>query len=206
MPPWAAEEWERLGGTMLRQMVSKPWEAAATAARSPAKPAPTHNRSVQKVSNFGSLHRFNQDIEGKQSDRPNNDEDQGNLVFQTVEERAIGPFDPSPLDPNPISADTDMEFDHGQEDNVEKQPPSGLNTSPAPGGGDGQIGQHRPHVNGPHDENDHGRESLNHPQPGIQMVHSHTCLLYTSDAADDMQCVDLGGRRIIKKKKKKAKD
>ena len=26
-----------------------------------------------------------------------------------------------------------------------------------------------------------------------------TCLLYTSDAADDMQCVDLGGRRIIKK-------
>eukprot|EP00825_Cyclidium_porcatum_P008866 TRINITY_DN14445_c0_g1_i2.p2 TRINITY_DN14445_c0_g1~~TRINITY_DN14445_c0_g1_i2.p2 ORF type:complete len:102 (-),score=19.75 TRINITY_DN14445_c0_g1_i2:7-312(-) len=31
---------------------------------------------------------------------------------------------------------------------------------------------------------------------------SITCLLYTSDAADDMQCVDLGGRRIIKKKKK----
>ena len=28
-----------------------------------------------------------------------------------------------------------------------------------------------------------------------------SCLLYTSDAADDMQCVDLGGRRIIKKKK-----
>ena len=25
------------------------------------------------------------------------------------------------------------------------------------------------------------------------------CLLYTSDAADDMQCVDLGGRRSIKK-------
>eukprot|EP00825_Cyclidium_porcatum_P041626 TRINITY_DN54_c0_g1_i5.p2 TRINITY_DN54_c0_g1~~TRINITY_DN54_c0_g1_i5.p2 ORF type:complete len:123 (-),score=4.50 TRINITY_DN54_c0_g1_i5:5-373(-) len=32
------------------------------------------------------------------------------------------------------------------------------------------------------------------------------CLLYTSDAADDMQCVDLGGRRIIKKKKKKKKN
>ena len=30
---------------------------------------------------------------------------------------------------------------------------------------------------------------------------SRPCLLYTSDAADDMQCVDLGGRRIIKKKK-----
>ena len=28
---------------------------------------------------------------------------------------------------------------------------------------------------------------------------SPVCLLYTSDAADDMQCVDLGGRRIIKK-------
>ena len=30
------------------------------------------------------------------------------------------------------------------------------------------------------------------------------CLLYTSDAADDLLCVDLGGRRIIKKKKEKA--
>ena len=30
-----------------------------------------------------------------------------------------------------------------------------------------------------------------------------TCLLYTSDAADDLLCVDLGGRRILKKKKKK---
>ena len=27
------------------------------------------------------------------------------------------------------------------------------------------------------------------------------CLLYTSDAADDLLCVDLGGRRHIKKKK-----
>ena len=31
------------------------------------------------------------------------------------------------------------------------------------------------------------------------------CLLYTSDAADDLLCVDLGGRRIIKKKKIKTK-
>eukprot|EP00657_Telonema_sp_P-1_P008726 TRINITY_DN30556_c0_g1_i1.p1 TRINITY_DN30556_c0_g1~~TRINITY_DN30556_c0_g1_i1.p1 ORF type:complete len:100 (+),score=18.88 TRINITY_DN30556_c0_g1_i1:162-461(+) len=29
------------------------------------------------------------------------------------------------------------------------------------------------------------------------------CLLYTSDAADDLLCVDLGGRRIIKKKNTK---
>ena len=26
---------------------------------------------------------------------------------------------------------------------------------------------------------------------------SQACLLYTSDAADDLLCVDLGGRRII---------
>src|SRR5665648_569488 len=31
----------------------------------------------------------------------------------------------------------------------------------------------------------------------------YTCLLYTSDAADEEDSVDLGGRRIIKKKKKK---
>ena len=31
------------------------------------------------------------------------------------------------------------------------------------------------------------------------------CLLYTSDAADDLLCVDLGGRRIIKKKQKQTK-
>ena len=30
-----------------------------------------------------------------------------------------------------------------------------------------------------------------------------TCLLYTSDAADEEDSVDLGGRRIIKKKKKR---
>src|SRR5680860_1874363 len=33
-------------------------------------------------------------------------------------------------------------------------------------------------------------------------IPSQNCLLYTSDAADDLLCVDLGGRRIIKKKKK----
>src|SRR5450756_2858144 len=38
--------------------------------------------------------------------------------------------------------------------------------------------------------------------PGIVgrkiLVNAHPCLLYTSDAADDLLCVDLGGRRIIK--------
>ena len=31
---------------------------------------------------------------------------------------------------------------------------------------------------------------------------TYRCLLYTSDAADEEDSVDLGGRRIIKKKKK----
>mgnify|MGYP003381663582 CR=1 FL=1 len=31
-------------------------------------------------------------------------------------------------------------------------------------------------------------------------VYSKSCLLYTSDAADERSSVDLGGRRIIKKK------
>ena len=31
-------------------------------------------------------------------------------------------------------------------------------------------------------------------------VYSLSCLLYTSDAADEEDSVDLGGRRIIKKK------
>ena len=30
------------------------------------------------------------------------------------------------------------------------------------------------------------------------------CLLYTSDAADDLLCVDVGGRRIIQKKTRRS--
>src|SRR5665213_4526323 len=37
----------------------------------------------------------------------------------------------------------------------------------------------------------------------VRIYSLRTCLLYTSDAADDLLCVDLGGRRIIKNKKKK---
>src|SRR5665648_752478 len=33
------------------------------------------------------------------------------------------------------------------------------------------------------------------------VITAYTCLLYTSDAADEEDSVDLGGRRIIKKKK-----
>src|SRR5674536_371783 len=38
--------------------------------------------------------------------------------------------------------------------------------------------------------------------PKRLVTHSPSCLLYTSDAADEEDSVDLGGRRIIKKKKK----
>ena len=41
---------------------------------------------------------------------------------------------------------------------------------------------------------------LNHSYIGTE--HILLCLLYTSDAADERSSVDLGGRRIIKKKTK----
>ncbi len=41
---------------------------------------------------------------------------------------------------------------------------------------------------------------LSHARPTDR--HVDTCLFYTSDAADELLRVDLGGRRIIKKKKK----
>ena len=42
--------------------------------------------------------------------------------------------------------------------------------------------------------------------PHFNDILQYICLLYTSDAADDMQCVDLGGRRIIKKNFFQAED
>ena len=40
----------------------------------------------------------------------------------------------------------------------------------------------------------------------LRKVSWYFCLLYTSDAADDLLCVDLGGRRIIKKTKRENKN
>src|SRR5450756_986673 len=52
------------------------------------------------------------------------------------------------------------------------------------------------------------RREISRPAPCLLHKHlkesakvGYSCLLYTSDAADDLLCVDLGGRRIIKKKK-----
>ena len=41
------------------------------------------------------------------------------------------------------------------------------------------------------------REVYDEPSTGFSWRRPWCCLLYTSDAADDLLCVDLGGRRII---------
>ena len=46
-----------------------------------------------------------------------------------------------------------------------------------------------------------GQEVGDDLAPIILSDYANTCLLYTSDAADERSSVDLGGRRIIKKKK-----
>ena len=49
---------------------------------------------------------------------------------------------------------------------------------------------------------DNNLEDLPSVGPSTKLkLHSIGCLLYTSDAADEEDSVDLGGRRIIKKKK-----
>src|SRR5450756_1104381 len=58
-------------------------------------------------------------------------------------------------------------------------------------------------VAGNHDLGSLGKISLFDFNVHARVACEWTCLLYTSDAADDLLCVDLGGRRIIKKKKKK---
>ena len=57
-----------------------------------------------------------------------------------------------------------------------------------------------------HERADHARPEI--PRRAVRFFpgeprHLHPCLLYTSDAADDLLCVDLGGRRFITKKKQK---
>ena len=48
----------------------------------------------------------------------------------------------------------------------------------------------------------YGPDVESQPNPVFRVIDDlQSCLLYTSDAADDLLCVDLGGRRIIQKKK-----
>ena len=45
------------------------------------------------------------------------------------------------------------------------------------------------------------RQPIGHEDAhAVAFDHFNSCLLYTSDAADERSSVDLGGRRIIKKK------
>ena len=46
--------------------------------------------------------------------------------------------------------------------------------------------------------------AVRHVYSDSERVKEASCLLYTSDAADERSSVDLGGRRIIKKKTKHA--
>ena len=48
-----------------------------------------------------------------------------------------------------------------------------------------------------------GSQRTLHVAPDELEVVANPCLLYTSDAADERSSVDLGGRRIIKKKNKR---
>ena len=48
----------------------------------------------------------------------------------------------------------------------------------------------------------HAKSKEGKAQVELAQLQYLLCLLYTSDAADERSSVDLGGRRIIKKKKK----
>ena len=61
------------------------------------------------------------------------------------------------------------------------------------------AGPHYPHGIPIVDES--GLESLIARERVDTVVLAYSCLLYTSDAADERSSVDLGGRRLIKKKK-----
>ena len=50
-----------------------------------------------------------------------------------------------------------------------------------------------------------GRACVDEPQHRVRVAVPEACLLYTSDAADERSSVDLGGRRIIKKRNKEDK-
>ena len=57
---------------------------------------------------------------------------------------------------------------------------------------------------GPEDLGEHDLAVGQLPEQEVgDPVLTRGCLLYTSDAADDLLCVDLGGRRIIKKIKRR---
>ena len=67
----------------------------------------------------------------------------------------------------------------------------------------GDVYKRQGRVNGdvrPHNRSTHDFANKPHRFATLEEQHVWTCLLYTSDAADERSSVDLGGRRIIKKK------
>ena len=60
-------------------------------------------------------------------------------------------------------------------------------------------GRAEPELASPHFDDDAYQVEMESAPPGLNGVLTG-CLLYTSDAADERSSVDLGGRRIIKKK------
>eukprot|EP00657_Telonema_sp_P-1_P011842 TRINITY_DN7507_c0_g1_i1.p1 TRINITY_DN7507_c0_g1~~TRINITY_DN7507_c0_g1_i1.p1 ORF type:complete len:117 (+),score=51.47 TRINITY_DN7507_c0_g1_i1:31-381(+) len=69
-----------------------------------------------------------------------------------------------------------------------------------PGGLDGVAALGDGGCLGHNGEGGEGKSELHVAWTQVPVLCVDTCLLYTSDAADDLLCVDLGGRRIIKKK------
>ena len=61
---------------------------------------------------------------------------------------------------------------------------------------------HNPSEDDPYAKDDEGGGGGSISGKKSSDAKSKTCLLYTSDAADERSSVDLGGRRIIKKKNK----
>src|SRR5450756_3112895 len=59
------------------------------------------------------------------------------------------------------------------------------------------VGPHGPEPSAPHGSGPQERICSSSCLSWLHLLKS-CCLLYTSDAADDLLCVDLGGRRIIK--------
>ena len=55
-------------------------------------------------------------------------------------------------------------------------------------------------------DDDAGHHARRRVHEGPEEGHHGACLLYTSDAADDLLCVDAGGRRIHKKQKTLSRD
>src|SRR5450756_39561 len=64
---------------------------------------------------------------------------------------------------------------------------------------DAPADDYEPQYPADHDDGESVEAACEHGYLGLR--EDRPCLLYTSDAADDLLCVDLGGRRIIKKKK-----